>query len=52
MNWSRIKWKRDRLIDWIEFYAVSAVFQPCNGGGKKRETVHYVIDIHLFYCNV
>ena len=21
-----------RLIDWIEFYAVSAIFQPCNGG--------------------
>ena len=20
------------LIDWIEFYAVSAIFQPCNGG--------------------
>ena len=22
----------DCLIDWIEFYAVSAMFQPCNGG--------------------
>ena len=22
----------DKLIDWIEFYAVSAIFQPCNGG--------------------
>ena len=22
----------DWLIDWIEFYAVSAIFQPCNGG--------------------
>ena len=21
-----------RLIDWIEFYAVSAIFQPYNGG--------------------
>ena len=21
-----------RLIDWIEFYTVSAIFQPCNGG--------------------
>ena len=24
--------KCDWLIDWIEFYAVSAIFQPCNGG--------------------
>ena len=23
---------KDALIDWIEFYAVSAIFQPCNGG--------------------
>ena len=23
-----------KLIDWIEFYAVSAIFQPCNGGNK------------------
>ena len=22
---------KDALIDWIEFYAVSAIFQPCNG---------------------
>ena len=22
----------DWLIGWIEFYAVSAMFQPCNGG--------------------
>ena len=22
----------DCLIDWIEFYAVSAIFKPCNGG--------------------
>ena len=22
----------DWLIDWIEFYAISAIFQPCNGG--------------------
>ena len=22
----------DWLIDWIEFYGVSAIFQPCNGG--------------------
>ena len=21
-----------RLIDWIEFYDISAIFQPCNGG--------------------
>ena len=21
----------DWLIDWLEFYAVSAIFQPCNG---------------------
>ena len=25
---------REKLIDWIEFYAVSAIFQPCNGGKK------------------
>ena len=25
-------WSNSWLIDWIEFYAVSAIFQPCNGG--------------------
>ena len=28
----------DRLIDWIEFYAESAMFQPCNGGKRTAGT--------------
>ena len=27
----------DWLIDWIEFYAVSAIFQPCNGGFPRKK---------------
>ena len=27
----------DWLIEWIEFYAVSAIFQPCNGGVRLKE---------------
>ena len=27
-----IDWLIDWLIDWKEFYAVSAIIQPCNGG--------------------
>ena len=29
--------KSIRLIDWIEFYTVSALFQPCNGGKSIRK---------------
>ena len=32
------------LIDWIEFYAVLAIFQPCNGGDHKLN----VISLALF----
>ena len=31
-NNQSIKTKSDWLIDKIAFYAVSAIFQPCNGG--------------------
>ena len=41
-----------RMIDWIEFYAVSAIFQPCNGGNvvqhrsnhstTQRITIHSI----------
>ena len=30
--WADLDW----LIDWIVFYAVSAIFQPCNGGHMGR----------------
>ena len=33
-----------RLIDWIEFYAISEIFQPCNGGNQKRKSMKKVID--------
>ena len=39
----------DWLIDWIEFYAVSAIFQPCNGGFcfvKPYITCDIFISIH------
>ena len=26
-------------MDWIEFYAVSAIFQPCNGGSANLKTI-------------
>ena len=29
--------KVDWLIDWIDFNAVSAIFQPCNGGELEKE---------------
>ena len=29
-----------RLIDWIEFYAVSAIFQPRYGGGDYDEAIY------------
>ena len=33
----------DWLIDWIQFNAVSAIFQPCNGvKGTKKQTVDVV----------
>ena len=36
-----------RLIDWIAFYAVSAIFQPCNGGFMLE-----VIFNNLIFCNI
>ena len=37
------------MIDWIDFYAVSAIFQPCNGGSRnmldKLGTVCRIINI-------
>ena len=29
----------ETLIDWIEFYAVSAIFQPCTGGARNVRTI-------------
>ena len=29
------------MIDWIEFYAVSAIFQPCKGGAIKKNILYY-----------
>ena len=34
------------MIDWKEFYAVSAIFQPCNGGKKLVFT-----DNNLYTCS-
>ena len=43
------------LIDWIEFYPISAIFQPCNGGDYKapsemrsvmNEPILLFIEIH------
>ena len=36
------------LIDWIEIYAVSAIFQPCNGGYSLLSTV-YMSSYSLVY---
>ena len=39
----------DWLIDWIEIYAVSAIFQPCNGGNglmsdeRLTEKMHIIV---------
>ena len=32
------------MIDWIKFYAVSAIFQPCNGGGNVMKAPLINID--------
>ena len=37
----------DILIDRIEFYAVSTIFQPCNGGMADRKK--YVRALTLYY---
>ena len=29
---TKLMWRHFMMVDWIEFYAVSAIFQPCNGG--------------------
>ena len=29
--------EKDRQIDWIVFYAASAIFQPYNGGERQKE---------------
>ena len=31
------------LIDWIEFYAVSTIFQPCNGGDHWVNVISFEI---------
>ena len=49
-----IAWLLDWLIDWFVFYAVSAIFQPCNGlvyrksnrriyGEKKTQSVSHSV---------
>ena len=49
MNCKLIDW----LIDWIEFYAVSAIFQPCDSEEKRRETVTslnscWMFDVYVY----
>ena len=39
----------DWLIDWIDFYAVSVIFEPCNGGDYKSQLVDVTEIISLFY---
>ena len=39
----------DRLIDWIEFYAVSTIFQPCNGGMADKKKY---VRAHTLYYNM
>ena len=37
-----------KTIDWKTFYAVSAIFQPCNGGPiNKQAVINYVYTITL-----
>ena len=44
--WRLIDW----LIDWIEFYAESAIFQPCNGGLLwKRRLLIFVNVFSVFH---
>ena len=31
------------IVDWIEFYAVSAIFQPCNGGDYYLNVISFEI---------
>ena len=38
----------DWLIDWIEFYAISATFQLCNGGVKWGKEILIFITANLF----
>ena len=34
---------KDWLIEWIEFYAVSEIFQPCNGGTKRNHRAPHIL---------
>ena len=48
--------KNQTLIDWIVFYAVSAIFQPYNCGEKKlinRKNKYLTLNmVHLFFSQV
>ena len=37
----------DWLIDWMEFYAVSAIFQPCNGGSLKWSELNHASPCYI-----
>ena len=39
-NWPSVSGE-DSFIDWMELYAVSAIFQPCNGGHFKKNLLMY-----------
>ena len=39
------------LIDWLQFYAVSAIFQTCNGGYNQITSCYFMWIVHLFMPN-
>ena len=41
--------KFDWLIDWTDFYAVLAIFQPCNGGCRKKTPIDYMY--YMYFCS-
>ena len=44
-KWDGGKLKNERLIDWIVFYVVSAIFQPYNSGEKWKLHCWYKVKI-------
>ena len=45
----------DSLIDWIDIYTVSEIFQSCNGGEfcpKMESWCYSVLVGRLYICNV
>ena len=35
------------IVNWMEFYAVSAIVQPCNGGKMELRYIQHIYDSNI-----